>query len=64
MPLNQGHLNFMGDFLGEIVQGTSAIFAGAGLSVPAGFLDWRNLVRPLARDLDLSIDLENDLIAV
>lgn len=64
MPLTQTHINFVSDFLGEIIQGNAAIFVGAGLSVPAGYVDWRNLLRPLAKDLDLNIDLESDLVAV
>jgi hypothetical protein len=34
------------------------------LYVPAGYVDWRALLRPLSKDLDLNIDLENDLVAV
>lgn len=55
---------FIDDYLAELVEGNAAIFAGAGLSVPAGFVDWRALLRPLSKDLDLDIDLENDLVAV
>lgn len=55
---------FVDDYLGEIVEGNAAVFAGAGLSVPAGFVDWRELVRPLADELKLNIDLEDDLVAV
>jgi hypothetical protein len=50
--------------LGEILEGNAAIFAGAGLSAPAGFVDWRELIRPLAAELKLNIDLEDDLVAV
>ncbi|MHC2415533.1 NAD-dependent SIR2 family protein deacetylase [Bradyrhizobium diazoefficiens] len=55
--------NFITDYLAELVLGNAAIFAGAGLSVPAGYVDWRELLRPLAKDLELNIDLENDLVA-
>ena len=55
---------FVDDYLSEIIEGNAAIFAGAGLSVPAGFVDWRELIRPLANELRLDIDLEDDLIAV
>lgn len=56
--------NFITDYLAELVEGNAAIFAGAGLSVPAGYVDWRALLRPLSKELDLNIDLENDLVAV
>jgi len=64
MPLDQTHFKFVSDYLAEIIQGNAAIFAGAGLSMPAGYVDWRGLLRPLARDLDLNIDLESDLVAL
>jgi NAD-dependent SIR2 family protein deacetylase len=37
---------FIDDYLAEIEAGNAAIFAGAGLSIPAGFVDWRDLLRP------------------
>jgi hypothetical protein len=55
---------FITDYLAEIVEGNAAVFAGAGLSVPAGFVDWRELIRPLSAELELDIDLESDLVAV
>jgi hypothetical protein len=45
-------------------EGDAALFIGAGMSRPAGFLDWRNLLRECARELGLDIDNEHDLIAV
>lgn len=45
-------------------QGDAALFVGAGMSRPAGFVDWRGLLRELAEDLGLDIDRESDLIAV
>lgn len=62
--LDQSHNLFIDDFLAELVQGNAAIFAGAGLSASAGFVDWRELLRPLARELELNIDLETDLVAL
>ncbi len=55
---------FVTDYLGEIVAGDAAVFAGAGLSVPSGYVDWRELIRPLAEELDLKIDLETDLVGI
>lgn len=55
---------FVDYYLGEILEGNAALFAGAGLSAPAGFVDWRELIRPLAAELKLNIDLEDDLVAV
>lgn len=55
---------FISKFLSEIVAGNAAIFAGAGLSVPAGFVDWASLVRPLAEELNLDVNRESDMVAV
>ncbi len=55
---------FIDDYFSEIEAGNAAIFAGAGLSVPAGYVDWRELLRPLARELDLDLEFETDLVAV
>jgi hypothetical protein len=35
-----------------------AVFAGAGLSIPAGYVNWKQLLRPIAEELDLDIDKE------
>ncbi|WP_230483948.1 SIR2 family protein [Sphingomonas sp. Leaf21] len=55
---------FIERYLAEIEAGNAALFAGAGLSAPAGFVDWRELLRDIADELDLRIDWEHDLIAV
>jgi hypothetical protein len=39
---------FIKDFLKEIREDNAAIFAGAGLSASAGFVNWRELLRPIA----------------
>lgn len=47
-----------------LANGDAALFAGAGLSQPAGFVNWKELMREIARDLGLDIDKESDLIAI
>ncbi len=44
--------------------GDVAIFAGAGFSRAAGYVDWRSLLRDIATELKLDIDRETDLIAI
>lgn len=41
-----------------------AIFAGAGLSMPAGFVNWKNLLKEIAEELELDIDKETDLVSL
>lgn len=61
---NREIAGFLKRYLAEIEAGNAAIFAGAGLSVPAGFVNWKDLLRDIAHDLGLVIDREDDLIAI
>ncbi len=47
-----------------ISEGNAAIFAGAGLSRASGFVDWKELIRPLAFDIGLDVDKETDMLSV
>lgn len=55
---------FIQDFLKEIREDNAAIFAGAGFSSAAGFVRWRDLLRPVAEELSLDVDKEHDLVAI
>jgi hypothetical protein len=48
----------------ELEDGNLAIFAGAGFSRAAGFVDWQTLLKPIAEDLDLDVEKEWDLVAL
>ncbi|AQS42438.1 SIR2 family protein (plasmid) [Bacillus velezensis] len=56
--------DFIRTFVSEIQNSNAGIFAGAGLSQPAGYVDWRELLRDIADELGLDVDKEDDLIAV
>jgi len=56
--------SFIKAYLAALREENAAVFAGAGLSIPAGMVDWRELLRDVARDIGLDVDRENDLIAV
>lgn len=45
-------------------EGYAAIFAGAGLSMSSGYVDWKTLVTPFAEELNLDINNEHDLASV
>jgi hypothetical protein len=62
--MNRDAVRFVNEYFAEIEAGNAAIFAGAGLSVPAGFVDWRELLRDIADELDLDVDLETDLVSL
>ncbi len=55
---------FIRRYSASLLEGNAALFAGAGLSIPAGFADWRKLLKEIAEDLQLDIEREHDLIAV
>ena len=55
---------FIQDYLKEIREYNAAIFAGAGLSAPAGLVNWRDLLHPIVEELRLDVDNEHDLVAV
>ena len=62
--MNVAVQSFVSTFVNALREGTAAVFAGAGLSRPAGYVDWRGLLRSIARELQLDIDREHDLIAL
>ena len=51
-------------FQSELQSGDAALFIGAGLSSPAGFVNWKELMRDVASELNLDIEKETDLIAL
>lgn len=55
---------FIRDFAKEVVAENAAIFAGAGLSVPAGFVNWKGLLHNAIEELGLDAEKETDLISV
>src|SRR5712671_5163260 len=55
---------FCQEYLKALEQGSAAVFAGAGLSDPSGFVNWKELMRDIAEELGLSVDEEADLISI
>ncbi|NRG47709.1 SIR2 family protein [Bacillus sp. CRN 9] len=64
MKYDPSILEFLRTYVKAIQDSNAAIFAGAGLSRPAGYVDWKELLREVAEDLQLDIDQESDLIAL
>jgi hypothetical protein len=59
-----GREELVRDFAKAVTTGNGAFFVGAGLSKPSGLVDWRGLLKQVAKDLDLNVDQETDLIAL
>jgi len=55
---------FVEEYVAYMNEGNAAIFAGAGLSASAGFVDWRSLMKPIAERLGLDIHEEHDFPAI
>lgn len=55
---------FMTRFLPAMQSDSAALFIGAGLSRPAGFVDWKQLMRQCADSVGLDVHREHDLVAV
>lgn len=62
MTYNHKIRDFIKDFVEEIHESNAAIFAGAGLSIPAGYVNWKELLRDIAKGLRLDVDRETNLI--
>lgn len=56
--------SFVDIFVQALHDQNAAIFAGAGLSIPAGLVNWKELLKDIARDLGLDVNKEDDLISV
>ena len=61
---DQQRQRFVNELLKDLAEDNLAIFAGAGLSAPAGFVSWSELLRPIAEELELEIEKETDLVAL
>lgn len=62
--MNQDIESFANIYAKAIQGRNAAIFAGAGLSVATGYVDWKKLLKPIADDLHIDLDVEKDLVAV
>ena len=62
MPINKNV--FIKNYLSALNNGDAAIFAGAGLSAPSGCVNWKQLLREIAEELELDIEKESDLVAI
>ena len=55
---------FIKDIVEELINENVATFAGAGLSAPAGFVNWAQLLEPIAEELGLDTNREIDLVSI
>ena len=55
---------FIKDFVKDLAEDNVAVFAGAGMSKPSGYVNWAELLTEIADELGLQIDREADLISL
>lgn len=64
MQFTREQESFINDFVIEVKNGDAVIFAGAGLSASAGFVNWKGLLKDLAEELNLDVEKEHDLVGL
>ncbi len=64
MTYNREIESFIKEFVKDLAENNVAVFAGAGMSKSAGFVNWADLLRDIATELGLSVDKEHDLISL
>jgi hypothetical protein len=55
---------FLREFTREVQNKNAAVFAGAGLSMGSGYVDWKGLLKDVIVDLGLDPDREHDLVTL
>ena len=55
---------FVREYTRELHNKNAAVFAGAGLSMDSGYVDWKDLLREFIKDLGLDPDAETDLVTI
>ncbi len=55
---------FLKEYSRVLREGDAALFVGAGTSRAAGYVDWKQLLKEIAEDLELDVDRESDLVAL
>ena len=55
---------FVREYTRELHNKNAAVFAGAGLSMASGYVDWKGLLREIIEDLGLDPEREHDLVTL
>lgn len=55
---------FLREYAKALREGEAALFIGAGLSRAAGHVDWKQLLKEVAEELQLDVDREGDLVVL
>ena len=55
---------FIRTYAQAISDNNAAVLVGAGLSIPAGLVNWKDLMRSIASEIGLDVEKEHDLVAL
>ena len=56
--------SFIDAFVQALHDQNAAVFAGAGLSIPAGMVNWKGLLKNIAQEIGLDVKKEDDLVTL
>ena len=56
-------INYLDRIVDELKSGHLNVFAGAGLSVASGYVDWKTLLEPMSKSLGLNVNMDLTLLA-
>jgi hypothetical protein len=56
--------SFVNTYVQALHDQNAAVFAGAGLSIPAGMVNWKDLLKNIAREIGLDVKKEEDLVTL
>lgn len=62
--MNTEIASFIDRYVKEIKGNNAVVFLGAGFSKKSGFVNWKELLKDVAKDLDLDIEKETDLVSL
>jgi hypothetical protein len=62
--MNTEIAGFIDRYVKEIKENNAVVFLGAGFSKKSGFVNWKELLKDIAKELSLNIEKETDLVAL
>ena len=61
--ITEQNIKFLDEISQKMKQGDISIFAGAGLSIASGYVDWKKLLEPISKQLRLNPNIDLTEIA-
>ena len=56
--------SFVDRYVKDLKNNNASIFVGAGFSMKSGYVNWKDLLRKIAEELELDVDREHDLVSL